>query len=226
MAGEPIQRNEILVAYKQKEYREKMKRDGSGMEQKTYILLNAGGTEINGTDQSRGNGSKKSADSTDGAMLLPETCEECCGETHGLYHYVSEKICELPTEPNPIWNRCISICGRNMKSKLNPAGIRSKRHFHRKRCRRRWKLMRRCAQNFRSAIRFPDRIPSRWMTRFMWWISWRDEVPASRAWMEALHRLRYITQKPPLFRQRSERIGLYRKKARRLKCWWHLWGKR
>lgn len=35
----------------------------------------------------------------------------------------------------------------------------------------------------------------------------------------ALHRLRYITQKPPLFRQRSERIGLYRKKARRLKCW-------
>ena len=91
MAGEPIQRNEILVAYKQKEYREKMKRDGSGMEKKTYILLNAGGTEINGTDQSRGNGSKKSADSTDGAMLLPETCEECCGETHGLYHYVSEK---------------------------------------------------------------------------------------------------------------------------------------
>lgn len=79
------------MAYKQKEYREKMKRDGSGMEQKTYILLNAGGTEINGTDQSRGNGSKKSADSTDGAMLLPETCEECCGETHGLYHYVSEK---------------------------------------------------------------------------------------------------------------------------------------
>ena len=43
------------MAYKQKEYREKMKRDGSGMEQKTYILLNAGGTEINGTDQSRGN---------------------------------------------------------------------------------------------------------------------------------------------------------------------------
>lgn len=68
-----------------------MKRDGSGMEQKKYILLDVGGTEIKGTDQSRGNGSKKSADSTDGAMLLPETCEECCGETHGLYHYVSEK---------------------------------------------------------------------------------------------------------------------------------------
>lgn len=54
-----------------------------------------------GTDKSRGNGSKKSADSIDGAMLLPETCEECCGKTHGLYHYVSEKICELPTEPEP-----------------------------------------------------------------------------------------------------------------------------
>ena len=49
MAGEPIQRNEILVAYKQKEYREKMKRDGSGMEKKKYILLDVGGTEIKGS---------------------------------------------------------------------------------------------------------------------------------------------------------------------------------
>ena len=32
---------------------------------------------------------------------MPETCEECCGKTHGSYHYVSEKICELPTEPEP-----------------------------------------------------------------------------------------------------------------------------
>ena len=55
MAGEPIQRNEILVAYKQKEYREKMKRDGSGMEQKKYILLDVGGTEIKGS-VSDGNG--------------------------------------------------------------------------------------------------------------------------------------------------------------------------
>ena len=47
-----------------------------------------------------------------------------------------KKICELPTEPNPIWNRCISICGRNMESILNPAGIRLRRHFHRKRCRK------------------------------------------------------------------------------------------
>ena len=53
MAGEPIQRNEILVAYKQKEYREKMKRDGSGMEKKKYILLDVGGTEIKGSVSDR-----------------------------------------------------------------------------------------------------------------------------------------------------------------------------
>lgn len=34
------------------------------------------------------------------------------------------------------WNRCISICGRSMESILNPAGIRLRRHFHRKRCRK------------------------------------------------------------------------------------------
>ena len=41
------------MAYKQKEYREKMKRDGSGMEKKKYILLDVGGTEIKGSVSDR-----------------------------------------------------------------------------------------------------------------------------------------------------------------------------
>lgn len=47
-----------------------------------------------------------------------------------------KKICELQQSRSHTWNRCISICGRNMESILNPAGIRLRRHFHRKRCRK------------------------------------------------------------------------------------------
>ena len=62
-----------------------------------------------GTDQSRGNGSKKSADSIDGAMLLPETCEECCGKTHGLYHYVSEKNLRTANRAGAIHGIAVSV---------------------------------------------------------------------------------------------------------------------
>ena len=62
-----------------------------------------------GTDQSRGNGSKKAADSIDGAMLLPETCEECCGKTHGLYHYVSEKNLRTANRAGAIHGIAVSV---------------------------------------------------------------------------------------------------------------------
>ena len=61
------------------------------------------------TDKSRGNGSKKSADSIDGAMLLPETCEECCGKTHGLYHYVSEKNLRTANRAGAIHGIAVSV---------------------------------------------------------------------------------------------------------------------
>ena len=65
---------------------EKMKRDGSGMEQKKYILLDVGGTEIKGS-VSDGNGVEHREDSGQFCKDLPGTDErsrrKCCRSWDG-----------------------------------------------------------------------------------------------------------------------------------------------
>lgn len=82
------------MAYKQKEYREKMKRDGSGMEKKKYILLDVGGTEIKGSVSDRNGVRTKNPEiSSTGAEEHREDSGQFCKDLPGTDERSRRKCC-------------------------------------------------------------------------------------------------------------------------------------